>query len=301
MARRIFSPSLVVPPLSDSRGRMAEPNFDPTQRSQPARRGGRPSKLTDELENNLCRHLSVGVSIADAAVVVGTSPSTVHGWLTEGRRSDGRARLRELAAAVDEARSESTLFALSAIQQAMRAGKWRAAAYFLERRFPGPWRLEWRYDRLGLPRYRQITGCPRPPGACAVSGTAPPRLTREVQAKVSIAFRAGAFPQQAAAYAGISRSTLYRWRAEARHPEAHPRLRDFVAEINRSEAQAELEAVKTIRRAGLNGQWRAGGWMLERLEPEEFGPVDRFGRRPTNPLPAQEQDAQGLALVARQS
>ncbi len=117
-------------------------------------------------------------------------------------------------------------------------------------------------------------------------GSVPPRLTFEVQAKLSVAFRLGAFPEQAAAYSGISRSTLYRWRAAARQPGAHPRLKDFLSEIERAEAEAAVEAVKTIHRAGLAGQWRASGWLLERLEPEAFGPVDRFGRRPTNPPPS---------------
>jgi hypothetical protein len=75
-------------------------------------------------------------------VFVGASPSTVHGWLAEGRRLDGRPRLQQFAAAVEGARSESTLLAYGTLQRAIRAGKWRAAAYFLERRFPEDWKLE---------------------------------------------------------------------------------------------------------------------------------------------------------------
>src|SRR5215211_698908 len=70
-----------------------------------ARRGGRPSKLTDELERELCRLLQAGASLHDAALLVEVSPSTVHSWLAEGRRLDGRPRLQEFVAAVEATRA----------------------------------------------------------------------------------------------------------------------------------------------------------------------------------------------------
>lgn len=257
----------------------------PADLSRPGRRGGRPSKLTDELERDLCRHLRAGVRLRDAVFLVGASPSTVHGWLAEGRRLDGRPRLQQFAAAVEGTRSQSTLLAYDTLQRAIRAGKWRAAAYLLERRFPGDWKLEWRYDRHGRPVGRcQVEREPRRDGVGP--GRLPPRLTPEVETKLATAFRLGAFPQEAATYAGISRSTLYRWRAAASHPQAHPRLKELERELRGAEAEVALEAVFTIHRAGAAGQWRASAWLLERIEPEQFGSVDRFGRRPTNPAPS---------------
>src|SRR5829696_5030428 len=254
-----------------------------------ARRGGRPSKLTDELERKLCRLLHAGASLHDAALLVGVSPSTVQSWLAEGRRLDGRPRLQEFVAAVEAARAERTLSLYSDLQRAIRTGKWRAAAYFLERRFPEDWKLEWRYDKYGRPRPLRRAEERAPSGASVAPGGLPARLTPDVEGKLSLAFRLGAFPAEAAAYAGISRSTLYRWRAAARHPDAHPQLKQLDAELRRAEAQAALEAVLTIRRAA-DGRWRAAAWLLERLEPEAFGPVDRFGRRPTNPTPDWEPE-----------
>ena len=114
------------------------------------------------------------------------------------------------------------------------------------------------------------------------------------------AFRLGAFPQEAAGYAGISPSTLYRWRAAA-HPQAHPELAELESELRRAEAQAELEACLTINRAAAKGEWRAAAWMLERLEPDQFGPLDRLGRRPTNPVPPEPAELPGLDRRPHQS
>src|SRR5215218_6648747 len=266
---------------------------------RPARRAGRPSRLTDELERELCRFRRAGASLHDAALLVGVSPSAVHTWLAEGRRLDGRPRLQAFAAAMEATRNEETLSLYSDLQHAIRSGKWRAAAYFLERRFPEDWKLQWRYDKYGRPRPPRRAEERAASGAGGVPGGLPARLTPEVEAKLSLAFRLGAFPAVAVAYAGISRSTLYRWRAAARHPDAHPQLKQLDAELRRAEAQAALEAVLTIRRAA-DGRWRAAAWLLERLEPEAFGPVDRFGRRPTNPTPDWEPEVR-LAPRSQQS
>src|SRR5829696_7479632 len=168
-----------------------------------ARRGGRPSKLTDELERKLCRLLHAGASLHDAALLVGVSPSTVQSWLAEGRRLDGRPRLQEFVAAVEAARAERTLSLYSGLQRAIRTGKWRAAAYFLERRFPEDWKLEWRYDKYGRPRPPRRAEERAPSGASVAAGGLPARLTPDVEGKLSLAFRLGAFPAEAAAYAGI--------------------------------------------------------------------------------------------------
>lgn len=50
-------------------------------------------------------------------------------------------------------------------------------------------------------------------------------------------------------------------------------FREFARALGEAEAQAELEALRSIERAAAEGDWRARTWLLERRWP------DRWGRR----------------------
>jgi hypothetical protein len=48
---------------------------------------------------------------------------------------------------------------------------------------------------------------------------------------------------------------------------------DFRREVETAEAQAQMEIVSGIMLACSEGAWRAGAWLLERLDPEHWASV----------------------------
>ncbi|MFF4195180.1 hypothetical protein [Nonomuraea sp. NPDC001831] len=68
---------------------------------------GRPTKLTPELQDQLCRHVEAGHFLSTAADLCGVGRSTVHRWLAQGEEEDAPAVLRDFRAAVTYARAKS--------------------------------------------------------------------------------------------------------------------------------------------------------------------------------------------------
>jgi AcrR family transcriptional regulator len=101
----------------------------------------------------------------------------------------------------------------------------------------------------------------------------PSKLTQEVEVRLLQALSLGAYRQTAAKYAGISRSTLYRW---FDHGEADIEagiksdVRKFVERANKTEAEAELRLLAYINVAAPTN-WRAAAWKLERKHPYQWG------------------------------
>jgi len=81
----------------------------------------------------------------------------------------------------------------------------------------------------------------------------------------------------AARYVGCASTTITR--TAARDPQ-------FAADLARAEQNAEIEALRLLRRAARKERyWRAAAWLLERKNPDDFAP-----RQPT--LFTKEQLAQ---------
>src|SRR5262245_28587191 len=124
-------------------------------------RTGRPTKLTPEVQDQLCKALRTGCSLRDAALLAGIYPSTLQRWLARGRaeQQGGYCDLRE---AVTRARC---LWRAAMLAQVRRASKrdWRAAA--------------WALERLGGRRYRRKDerrqAAPAPPAASVHIDLAP--------------------------------------------------------------------------------------------------------------------------------
>ncbi|MFI9552357.1 hypothetical protein [Nonomuraea endophytica] len=121
---------------------------------------GRPTKLTPELQDQLCRHLKAGHFLGTAADLCGVGRSTVHRWLAQAEEEDAPAELRAFQAAVTQARATSADILIAAafadavggvlVREAERADGTRERAWsqpngrvaldLLARMFPDDWR-----------------------------------------------------------------------------------------------------------------------------------------------------------------
>lgn len=119
-------------------------------------------------------------------------------------------------------------------------------------------------------------------------GGRPSKLTPETMDRLCQALQRGASHEHAAAYAGISPATFYRWKAlgEGADP-TDSELADFaefLETVKKAEACGAFELLGAIRDAaggeaeeGEGGaprgraQWQAGAWILERRWPEMYG------------------------------
>lgn len=93
-----------------------------------------------------------------------------------------------------------------------------------------------------------------------------PELTRDITSYIS----EGNPPTIAATLVGISPSTYFNWMSKG--SEKTPRFMEFSELIKRATAQSIANRVAHISRAAEGGHWRAAAWLLEKMEPELFGP-----------------------------
>ena len=127
----------------------------------------RPSKLTDEVQENICNWLKLGYYQEDAAIMAGISPSTYYEWMKKGEQErvaleegekaltlpdtslpaseDGTPEIEliypflEFSEAVKKARAEAEGAHIRNIRKAADNGVWQASAWFLERSHPKKW------------------------------------------------------------------------------------------------------------------------------------------------------------------
>ena len=127
----------------------------------------RPSKLTPEVQENICNWLKLGYYQEDAAIMAGISASTYYEWMKKGDSErialesgeDALAlpehplpapeddtqeiqvvyRFMEFSEAVKKARAEAEGAHIRNIRKAADNGVWQASAWFLERSHPKKW------------------------------------------------------------------------------------------------------------------------------------------------------------------
>lgn len=112
-------------------------------------------------------------------------------------------------------------------------------------------------------------GRPRPGGP-------PLKLTDEIHDKIVEVVASGCVMETAAAYAGINAWTFKTWLRNGRDglkEGRNNRYTRLVAAIEEARANAEVGRVARVAKAGINGEWQADAWWLERTFP------DRYGRR----------------------
>lgn len=104
----------------------------------------------------------------------------------------------------------------------------------------------------------------------------PTKFTDDTRNKIIQALRGGNYRTVAAAYAGISHTTLRNWLIMAQDPHAAPEYVEFLADVEKAEADAEVADIALIRRAAQDGTWAAAAWIRERKNPDRWSKGDRL-------------------------
>lgn len=102
------------------------------------------------------------------------------------------------------------------------------------------------------------------------------KLTPELQARIVDVLAAGNYIEAACDFVGINPDTYHEWIKRGERGNAKDReggYTDFSDAVKKARAQAEIGSVARIRKAGMDGEWQADAWYLERSHP------DRWGRR----------------------
>lgn len=124
-----------------------------SQKKKPDK-GGRPSKLTPDVQDEICLALRTGSFAEPAALYAGVAKATFYSWLDRGRkdREAGRnSTYRGFLDAVERASAQAEVFAVGQLYSAInppprKKGRppppmpdVRATVEFLSRRFPDRW------------------------------------------------------------------------------------------------------------------------------------------------------------------
>lgn len=102
----------------------------------------------------------------------------------------------------------------------------------------------------------------------------PTKLTTEVQDRIIQALKAGNYIETAAEYAGIGKTTFYRWMEQGEQA-SQGIYREFRDAVMRARAEAEARSVALIQKAAPD-DWRAAAWWLERAFPDRWGPRQKL-------------------------
>ena len=114
-------------------------------------------------------------------------------------------------------------------------------------------------------------------------GGRPTKLDERTQEKIVSAIKAGNYIETAAAYAGISKNTLYEWlkrgerekqRVEKSNKAKIKKSEEiyviFTDAVEKALAEAEMRDVLIIGKAAEK-EWQAAAWRLERKFPDRWG------------------------------
>lgn len=106
----------------------------------------------------------------------------------------------------------------------------------------------------------------------------PTKLNDDVVEKVCAAIRMGSYIETAAAYAGITKETLYDWMRKGSTPpptdgsdDGLDRHRAFSDAVKEALAAGEMRDLAFIDGAARAGTWQAAAWRLERRHPSKWG------------------------------
>jgi transposase len=100
---------------------------------------GRKSKLDNDRREKLLKAIRVGNDKKVACALAGISEATLYRWLEQSKKKNSTPELREFRESLERAEAEAEVLKVSRIAQAADNGRWQAAAWWLERKYPERW------------------------------------------------------------------------------------------------------------------------------------------------------------------
>lgn len=95
----------------------------------------------------------------------------------------------------------------------------------------------------------------------------PTKYGPEIEKRIIEALSAGASRRAAAQYAGIDETTLIHWMK---------RYSNFASAVIAAESRVEVSAIVAVRKAWMDGDWRAAIEFLKRRRSSEWGETQRI-------------------------
>ena len=105
----------------------------------PVAKKGRKSKLDADRQDKLLKAIRVGNDKKVACALAGISEATLYRWLEQSREKNATEQLREFRESFERVEAEAEVLKVSRIAQAADNGRWQAAAWWLERKYPERW------------------------------------------------------------------------------------------------------------------------------------------------------------------
>jgi transposase-like protein len=116
-------------------------------------KGGRPTKLNPSRIEAILQALRMGGWRGPAARQAGIAEETLAEWIKRGERAIAQGHPEtlhaQLAAAIPKAEADAEALALARIGKAASEGQWTAAAWMLERKYPGRYGKRERVELTG--------------------------------------------------------------------------------------------------------------------------------------------------------
>lgn len=100
---------------------------------------GRPIKLNEDKMQQICKWLTAGHFIEQAASLSGVSSSSIYNWLAKGKSDQDAGETTiysEFLERVVASKAQAEALFLNTVRQAANNGVWQAATWYLERSNP---------------------------------------------------------------------------------------------------------------------------------------------------------------------
>jgi hypothetical protein len=108
-------------------------------KTKPVAKTGRKSKLDKDRQDKLLKAIRVGNDKKVACALAGISEPTLYRWLEQSKAKNASEQLREFRESFERVEAEAEVLKVSRIAQAADNGRWQAAAWWLERKYPERW------------------------------------------------------------------------------------------------------------------------------------------------------------------
>lgn len=92
-------------------------------------------KLNDEVQEQICKYISMGVPNKTAAEACGISEVTFYSWIKKGKQQRAGKYVKFLKA-LKKAEAQAIAHHVGIIEKAAKEKSWQASAWLLERRHP---------------------------------------------------------------------------------------------------------------------------------------------------------------------